>query len=473
MKYVATIGLEIHCSINCNTKMFSPSKNEYNEMPNTNVNEIDLAFPGVLPLPNMEGIKKAIKMSSALNCKIPKYFIFDRKNYYYPDLPKGFQITQNDYPIGTDGYVDIFVGKEEKRILIHDIHLEEDTASLDHYEKYTLIDYNRAGVPLLETVTEPCIHSGDEALSFLDALKKIFIYCNVSDARTELGQMRVDVNISLAEEGAKELGTKVEIKNIGSFFNVKEAIDYEIKRQTEILNNGGTLIQETRRFDEKTKTTIHMRKKIESVDYKYFKEPNIPPLRITDELVESIKKTIPVLQFERLKKYYEKYNLPEVDAQTIVKDIDIANYFEEVAENTDPILAANWINGNVLSVLNKELITIKDFIIEPINLATLINEVVNGNISSKQSKQVFEEMLKENENPKEIIKKLGMTQITDENILRPMVIELIENNKDTVEEYKKGRNVFNFFVGQVMKQTKGTANPGVVAKIFKEEVEKR
>ena len=473
MKYVATIGLEIHCSVKTNTKMFSPSKNGYNEMPNTNVNEIDLAFPGVLPVANMEGIKKAIKMASALNCKIPEYFIFDRKNYYYPDLPKGFQITQNDYPIGTNGYVDIYVSKEHKRIAIHDIHLEEDTASLDHYDTYTLIDYNRCGVPLLETVTEPCIHSGDEALSFLDALKRIFIYCGVSDARTELGQMRVDVNISLAEENAKELGTKVEIKNVGSFYNVKEAIDYEIKRQTEILESGGKLIQETRRFDENTKTTIHMREKVEAVDYKYFKEPNIPPLRITKELVDSIKKTIPVLQFERLKKYYEEYNLPEVDATTIVKDKDIADYYEKVACMTDPILACNWLNGNVLSVLNKELITINEFKISPENLAALINEVVNGNISSKQAKLVFDKMLEDNKDPKQIIKDLGMTQITDENVLRPMVVKLIEDNMDTVEEYKKGRNVFNFFVGQIMKQTKGTANPSVVAKIFKEEVEKR
>ena len=285
--------------------------------------------------------------------------------------------------------------------------------------------------------------------------------------------MRIDVNISLAEENAKELGTKVEIKNVGSFYNVKEAIDYEIKRQTEILESGGKLIQETRRFDENTKTTIHMREKVEAVDYKYFKEPNIPPLKITKELVDSIKKTIPVLQFERLKKYYEEYNLPEVDATTIVKDKDIADYYEKVACMTDPILACNWLNGNVLSVLNKELITINEFKISPENLAALINEVVNGNISSKQAKLVFDKMLEDNKDPKQIIKDLGMTQITDENVLRPMVVKLIEDNMDTVEEYKKGRNVFNFFVGQIMKQTKGTANPSVVAKIFKEEVEKR
>lgn len=474
MKYLATIGLEIHCSVKSNTKMFSPSKNGYNELPNTNVNEIDLAFPGVLPQVNMEGVRKAIKMALALNCDVPKYFVFDRKNYYYPDLPKGFQITQNDYPVGTNGYVNVYVNGEEKQIKIHDIHLEEDTASLDHYETYSLIDYNRCGVPLLETVTEPCIHSGDEALAFLDALKKIFIYCNVSDARTELGQMRVDVNISLAPENAKELGTKVEIKNVGSFANVKEAIDYEIERQTKILNEGGTLIQETRRFDEKTRTTIHMRQKIEAVDYKYFREPNIPPFLITEELKDGIKKTLPVLQFDRLKKYYDEYKLPELDATTIVKEMENANYYEKIVEaGANPISAANWMTGNILSTLNRNNITIDEFIVSPENIAELIKLIETNEISSKQGKQVFEKMLENNEKPSKIVKDLGMTQITDENILRPMIIELIENNMETVEEYKKGRSVFNFFVGQVMKQTKGMANPGVVAKIFKEEVEKR
>ena len=474
MEYLATIGLEIHCSVKSNTKMFSPSKNGYNEMPNTNVNEIDLAFPGVLPQVNMEGVKKAIKMALALNCDVPKYFMFDRKNYYYPDLPKGFQITQNDYPVGTNGYVNVYVNGEEKQIKIHDIHLEEDTASLDHYETYSLIDYNRCGVPLLETVTEPCIHSGDEALAFLDALKKIFIYCNVSDARTELGQMRVDVNISLAPKDAKELGTKVEIKNVGSFANVKEAIDYEIERQTKILNEGGKLIQETRRFDEKTRTTIHMREKIEAVDYKYFREPNIPPFLITEELKQEIKNTLPVLQFDRLKKYYEEYKLPELDATTIVKEMENANYYEKIVEaGSNPISAANWMTGNILSTLNKNGITIDEFIVSPENIAELIKLIETNEISSKQGKQVFEKMLENNEKPCKIVKDLGMTQITDENILRPMIIELIENNMETVEEYKKGRSVFNFFVGQVMKQTKGMANPSIVAKIFKEEVEKR
>ena len=474
MKYVATIGLEIHCSVKSNTKMFSPALNGYNEMPNTNVNEIDLAFPGTLPQVNMEGVKKAIKMALALNCEVPKYFMFDRKNYYYPDLPKGFQITQNDFPVGTNGYVNIYVNKEEKQVKIHDIHLEEDTASLDHFETYSLIDYNRAGVPLLETVTEPCIHSGDEALAFLDALKKIFIYCNVSDARTELGQMRVDVNISLAEEGSKTLGTKVEIKNVGSFANVKEAIDYEIERQTEILKNGGKLIQETRRFDEKTRTTIHMREKIEAVDYKYFREPNIPPFLITENLKEEIKNTIPVLQFDRLKKYYEEYNLPEIDAVTIVKEMDNANYYESIVANgANPISAANWMTGNILSTLNRNNITINEFNVSSENIAKLINLIESNEISSKQGKEVFEKLLEKDEDPSKIVKSLGMVQITDENILRPMIVEIIENNMETVEEYKKGRSLFNFFVGQVMKQTKGQANPAIVAKIFKEEVEKR
>ena len=289
MEYDVTIGLEVHCELKSTTKVFSPSPNTYSEKPNTNISVIDLAFPGILPVVNKGVIEKALTVATALNCETPEYMIFDRKNYYYPDLPKGYQITQMHYPVGTNGYLDIYVEDKVKRIYIHDTHLEEDTASLDHYDKYSLIDYNRCGVPLLETVTEPCMHSIDEALSFLESLKRLFLYTNVSDAKTELGQIRCDVNVSLAPKGSNKLGVKVEMKNINSFYNVKMALESEIKRQTELLNNGMKIEMETRRYDESTMQTVRMRSKEDAIDYKYFIEPNIPPIKLTDELKSEVR----------------------------------------------------------------------------------------------------------------------------------------------------------------------------------------
>ena len=321
MEYEVTIGLEVHCEVKSKTKMFSKGLNGYSSEANTNVNQVDLAFPGILPTVNMEALKKSIKMALALNCDIPDILVFDRKNYYYPDLPKGYQITQSKKPIGTNGYIDIYVKDEIKRIYIHDIHIEEDTASLDHYSDYSLIDYNRAGVPLLETVTEPCMHSVDEALAFLDALRKIFLYTSVSKARLDLGQMRCDVNVSISEKSSDKLGTRVEMKNIPSFANVKDAIIVEVERQKECLKNGEEIMQETRRYDENTMKTYRMREKVDGVDYKYFTEPNIPPFKITDELINEVKSTLPRLQFERIKDYTTNYNVSLVDAKSIAKSI--------------------------------------------------------------------------------------------------------------------------------------------------------
>lgn len=474
MKYEVTIGLEVHCEVKTKSKMFSASPNKYDEVPNNNITEIDLAFPGILPVVNYEAVKKAIKMALALNCKLPEKFYFDRKNYYYPDLPKGFQLTQMHDPIGTEGYIDVYVGEEVKRIQIHDIHLEEDTASLDHYETYSLIDYNRAGIPLLETVTEPCIHSADEALAFLDALRKIFLYCDISEARTDRGQMRCDVNISLAEVGAKELGTKVEMKNINSFSNVKEAIIYEIKRQTEMLEKHIPIIQETRRYDDNDCCTYRMREKVDGIDYKYFVEPNIPPYKISKELVSEIKKTIPMLQFERINKYVTEFEISKYDATVLVKDKEVADYFEETIKlGASPKASANWLTSIILGHLNKYELNIDEIFLKPQMLVDLIKMVEDGKISSKQSKEVLYKVLSDNKEPKAIVEELGIKQIGNDDEIRAMVIEILEANLNLIEEYRKGRNVFDFFVGQVMKRTRGQANPSMTAKIIKEEIEKR
>ncbi len=475
MEYEVTIGLEVHCEVKTNTKMFSPSINGYEELANNNITEIDLAFPGILPVVNYEAVKKAVKMSLALNCKVPSKMYFDRKNYYYPDLPKGFQITQTHDPVGVDGYVNVFVGDEVKKIEIHDIHLEEDTASLDHYDNYSLIDYNRAGIPLLETVTEPCMHNADEALAFLDALRKIFLYCDISEARTDRGQMRCDVNISLAPKGSKVLGTKVEMKNINSFANVKAAIEYEIKRQTEVLNEGGKIIQETRRYDDVDNKTYRMREKVEAVDYKYFIEPNIPPYKLEKSFIEEVRETIPMLQFERINKYMNEYDISKYDATVIVKDKSVAEYYEKCIElGINPKTSANWITSIILAHLNKTESPIEELYLTPKMLKDLVKLVEDGKISSKQAKEVFYKVVDEKKEPLKIIDELGIKQTSDDGAIRGIVQGILDNNQKLIDEYRGGKsNVLDFFVGQVMKATRGQANPMMTSTIIKEEIEKR
>lgn len=461
MEYIPTIGLELHCELKSNSKVFSRGKNEFNESPNVNIAPLDLAFPGTLPVVNIECVKKAIKMAICLNCEIPKELVFDRKNYYYPDLPKGYQITQQHYPIGINGHVTIKVGDTDKEVLMHDIHLEEDTASLDHYQNSSLINYNRSGVPLIEMVTEPCLHSEEEAVTFLEYLRNILRYADLSEADTKKGQIRCDVNVSMAPKGSKELGTKVEVKNVNSFNNVKETIKYEIERQTKLLesNHGDEIVQETRRFDELTMTTIHMRSKAEAIDYKYFIEPNIPKIIITDDFINDIKKTIPLLPEERRKLYIKEYDLSEYDANILIKDKDISDYYQEcIKKLIDPKIACNYITSTICGYLNKELISINEISLTPDMLKAIYDKQVNGDISTKQVKELINDTLENNINP---IEKLnGMSQISNEDELDSIIKTIIENSPSQVEAYHNGRtNLFDYFVGQVMKETKGKANP--------------
>ena len=470
--YKVTIGLEVHCEVKTNSKNFSSSKNTYSEYPNENIDTVDIGLPGILPVANKEAFRKSLMMALALNCKTPDVVMFDRKNYYYPDLPKGYQITQMEKPVGVDGYVMINVNGEDKKIGIHDIHLEEDTAAMEHFSDYSLIDYNRAGVPLLETVTTPSIHSADEAIAFLETLKGIFLYTGVSEARTDRGQMRVDVNISLSKDDT--LGTRTEMKNINSFNNVRLAIETEIKRQTEVLENGGEIVQETRRFDEEKMQTFAMRSKVDAVDYKYYIEPNIPPIRIEDSWIEEIKKDIPMLQYDRIQKYMSEYELTRYDSTIIVKDKAVSDYFEETIKlGCNPKSSANWITSVILGHLNKNDLKITDIYLTPKMLVELIDMVDSGKISSKQSKQVFAKCLEENKEPSKVVKELGMTQITDDKTIRDIVVKVLDEHPDLIEDHRKGKNTFDFFVGQVMKATRGQANPGLTANIIREEIEKR
>ena len=471
--YKTVIGLEVHCELKSNSKNFSGSKNSYSTIPNSNVSVVDLGMPGILPVVNKEAVKNSIKMALALNCNVPEYLTFERKNYFYPDLPKGYQITQFKNPIGTNGYLMINVNGVDKKILIHDTHLEEDTASLDHYNAYSLIDYNRCGVPLLETVTEPCINSADEAIAFLEALRSVFLYTGTSYARSDRGQIRCDVNVSLMREEDTELGTRVEMKNINSFSSVRDAIICEVERQTGILNKGGVILQETRRYDENTNMTYSMRSKEDAIDYRYFTDPNLPPVKISREWVNEIKKDIPRLQYERFKCYTDDYGISLKDAYTIVREMEISDYYEECIKlGGNPVIVCNWLTGSLIGNMNKMGITFNDISFSPSMLVELIKLIDDGKISGKQGKEVLEKALETGKSPRELVSSMGLSQITDEIEIRNIVIDVLSENANLVDDYKNGKRVFDFIIGQIMKKTRGRANPVITSRILKEELEK-
>lgn len=473
-KYKAVIGLEMHCEMKSNTKVFSSAKNSYSDIANINVNPVDMAFPGILPVLNKECVRKAIMAALILNCKVPEYMYFDRKNYYYPDLPKGYQITQLHDPVGVNGSIKIDCNGVTKKIKIHDIHLEEDAASMEHFSDVSLINYNRAGVPLLELVTEPCIESPEEAVAFLEEMRRIYQYADISEADTKKGQIRCDVNVSIMDKDSNELGTKVEVKNVNSFGNVYETIKYEIERQSKLKDEGryDEVVQETRRFDEETGTTIRMRTKADAIDYKYFVEPNIPKFKIDSNLVEEIKKCIPVLPNERKIKYINEYGLSEYDANIIIKNKEYADYFEEcVSLGMDKKIAANYLIVQIIAYLNKEAISLNEFYLKPNLLNQIISELEKGNISSKQAKDIFNKALEEEKEPKNFISK-DNAQISDSNELTIIIDNILRNNISQVEAYKGGKtNLFDYFVGQVMKETRGKANPSLTKEILKDKLD--
>ena len=461
-KYKVLIGLEMHCEISeTNTKVFSSAENSYNDVPNSNIRPVDMAFPGTLPVVNKEAVRKALMASMILGCKQPEYMYFERKNYYYPDLPKGFQITQETKPapVGIYGKLDFECNGEVKTVRINNLHLEEDTASSDHYSSYSTIDYNRAGVPLLELVTEPDIHSADEAVAFLETMRSIYQYSNISEADSKKGQIRCDVNVSIMdkdkdETDASNWGTKIEIKNVNSFGGVRDAINYEIERQIEAKEDGtyDEMEQQTRRWDEESGTTIYMRSKVDAIDYKYFVEPNIPKFKISKEWLEEIRKAIPKLAGERKEIYINEYNLSDYDATNLVKEREISDYFEEtLKEEVDPKMASNWITSVILGHLNKNDISIKQIFVTPVMLSELIKMVDSGKISSKQAKEVLYKALMDEKEPSKIVEEEGMQQIGDEDSIKKIVLEVLEEQPNAIEQYKNGRtNNLDFVLGQFM-----------------------
>ena len=461
MAYKAMIGLEMHCEFSeTNSKVFSSARNSYSVTPNENIRPYDMGFPGVLPVVNKKAVEYALMASMACNCKQPEYMYFERKNYYYPDMPKNYQITQETKPIpvGIYGYVDYEFNGEEKRVRINNIHLEEDAASSDHLYDTTVIDYNRAANPLLELVTEPDFRSGEEAESFLEHMRSVYQYLGVSECDTKKGHIRCDVNVSIIDESLDEedpanWGTKVEMKNVNSFGGVRECIKYEVKRQIKAKENGTydkEVIQETRRWDEETGTTISMRSKVDAVDYKYFVEPNIPKFKLTKEWLDEIRKSIPEFAYERKKRYINEYDLSEYDATILVKEKKNSDFFEETVKlGTNPKEACNWINGMLLSYLNTNMITIDDIFMTPDMLRDLIKLIDEKTISSKQGKEVFTKCLEQKKEPEKIVKDEGMMQITDVNQIEEIVNEVLnENQKQALDYDPSNPKALDYFIGK-------------------------
>ena len=484
-KYLAKIGLEMHCEMSeTESKVFSSAKNSYTEIPNSNVRPLDMAFPGTLPVVNKEAVRLALMASIILKCKQPEVLQFERKNYYYPDLPKGFQLTQETKPnpVGIYGEVEYEFNDELKKCRVNNIHLEEDAASLDHFYSTSNIDYNRAGVPLLELVTEPDIHSADEAVAFLEHMRSVYQYAGISEADSKKGQIRCDVNVSIMDADKDEFdpnnwGTKIEIKNVNSFGGVRDAINYEIKRQIKLKENGtyDEMPQQTRRWDEESASTIFMRSKVDAVDYKYFVEPNIPKYKLTKEWLDEIRNSIPELAYERKKRYMDEYNLSEYDTNILVKEKKLSDFFEETVKlGADPKEACNWVNGMLLAELNSldNDITFDNLYLTPNMLFDLIDLIKNNTISSKQGKQVFYKVLEEHKDPKTIVKDEGMMQITDDSAIESIVNEIISENPDQAKAYDpENPRLLDYFIGQIMKKTRGKANPSIAAKLMKEKLD--
>lgn len=475
MAFETIIGIEIHCELNTKTKMFSSAPNSFGMEPNTQVSPVDMAYPGIMPVVNKKAVEYAIIASTALGLHVDDVLIFDRKNYFYPDLPKGFQITQQFHPIGSDGGIEIEVDGKKKIIGIERLHMEEDTAKQLHFTDYTLLNYNRCGVPLIEIVSRPDIRSGKEAAAYVEKLRSILLYTGVSDVKMEEGSMRCDVNVSIRPEGSKEFGVKTEIKNLNSIANVMKAVDYEVERQKQLILSGGQVEQETRRFDEATKTTVLMRKKTSAVDYKYFTEPNILPIHLDKEWVKKVQASVPELPDAR-KERYVGLGLTEYDASVIVVDKAFADYFERVvAACNQPKLAANWMIGSVQAILNKSSSnTLDNLKFSADQLGALIKMVSDGVVSSKQAKEIFDDMAESGKNPNEIAKAKNMMQISDTSLILEWVTTVLNANPQAIETYKSGRqNILGFLVGQVLKMSQGKANPALVNQMLREEIAKR
>ena len=470
MEFETIIGLEIHVEMKTKSKMFSSAPVSFGEEPNSMINVFDMAFPGSMPTVNKQAVINALRMCNALHMHIDDTLCFDRKNYFYSDLAKGYQITQYERPIGSNGYLDI----DGKRIRLERLHIEEDTCKQLHLDDCTLLNYNRSGIPLLEIVTLPDIRSGEEAMKLVEKIRSIVTFLDVSDGKMEEGSLRCDVNISTRDKSSNTLGPKVEIKNLNSISNVQKAIDYEIERQTKLILNGEHIVQDTRRFDESSKKTVSMRLKTDSIDYKYIREPNIPPIKLSKEFIRHAIETSPELPDERYERYL-RMGLSKYDASLLVQNKDVSNYFDEAIETkASNKLLVNWIFGDIQSILNKENISIKQFIVNPKHLGELVLMIEEGIISNNQAREIFQEMLKNDDSPRELIKRSGKEIISDEKVIKEIVIKTINNNPQSVIDYKNGKDrALSYLVGAIIKESQGRANPSITRELVQEELRRR
>ena len=476
MNFKSTIGFEVHFELKTKSKIFSPSPVSYGAKPNTETNVIDWGMPGVLPYVNKDVYRLGIMVALATHSHILPTTHFDRKNYYYPDSPKAYQITQFFQPLARDGYVEIEVHGKKKRIGIHEMHIEEDAGKNTHGTNgFSYVDLNRQGVPLLEVVSEPEISDPDEGYAYLEKLRKIVQFTGASDVKMEEGSMRVDTNISIRPAGQKELGTKVEMKNLNSFEHVRKSLAYEEKRQAQVLLSGGRVQISTRRFDEATGKTVLERVKEGDADYRYFPEPDIAPDHISDEWIEEIKSSLPRSAEERYNQYVSEFGLKEYDANVLLQTKESSDFFDKtVAAGADPQLAANWMNTQVNGYLNDNRVELADIKLTPENLAAMIQLIKDGTISSKIAKKVFAETIANGTDPKKYVEDQGMVQLSDTSVLEPMVKEVVDNNPQSVEDFKNGKDrAIGFLVGQIMKQTRGKANPKVINQLLNDELQKR
>lgn len=471
MDYEMVIGLEVHAELSTKSKIYCSCKNEFGLEVNTQCCPVCTGMPGTLPTLNEKVIEYAVRMGSALNCSINQICKQDRKNYFYPDLPKAYQISQFDIPLCENGYVDLLIDGVEKRVGVTRIHIEEDAGKLLHNDSFqgSLVDFNRCGVPLIEIVSEPDMRSSKEAKAYLDAIKSILQYLDISDCKMEQGSIRCDVNVSVMKKGSAEFGTRCEMKNVNSFSGAVRAIEYEAERQIKLLEAGGTVVQETRKWDDAKGESIPLRSKEDAHDYRYFPEPDLLTIVLEDEFVEKIKSEIPELPNMKVKRYVKDFSLPQVDASLLAETREKSAFFEEcVALNKcSPKIISNWILGDILKHLNEKNITIGELKITPEKLVDLLEMIEKNQISNASGKVVFEEMLVSDKSAKQIVDEKGLSQISDESELEAVVQSVIDNNQKSIEDYRGGKtNALGFLVGQCMKATKGKGNPAKMKEIL-------
>ena len=476
MEFEPVIGLEIHVELKTKSKMFSSAPVVYGKEANTQCAPLDMAFPGTLPVVNKQAVINAICVCHALHMKIDNELHFDRKNYFYSDLPKGYQITQDARPIGSDGYLEIEIEGKKKRIGIERLHMEEDTCKQLHFSTFTLLNYNRAGTPLIEIVSRPEMRSGEEAMKYVEKIRSIVVFSDVSDGKMEEGSLRCDVNVSIRPKGSDEFGTKVEIKNINSISYIQKAIDFEVERQKKLIESGEKVVQETRRYDDAKKETIRMRLKTDSVDYKYFPEANIIPIRLSDKFIEDAIKSCPELADSRKERYVHQFGLNDYDASLIISEKSISDYYDELTKYSKAYkLLANWLNVDVAGYLNKNNMSIESFPLQPKMLAELVSMVEANEFSSNQAREIFAKMLADGQSAKQAKEALGISsQISDEPFIRNVIEEVLKENPQAIIDYKEGKGrAMGFLVGQIMKKTQGKINPKLTSEMLLEELKRR